>query len=160
MAETSNMTYPYPSCFNSDNPWFVSAYSTDSLRNQTSFLSEQVRDTNAQILAEVGRTSAAELVAIEKIAAAQQISSEKLGAATQLAIEKTAAANQLFAAQNHATMMARMQECCCEIKEKIASDGQQTRDLINSIESDRLRTENANLTARLLALETSSHGNS
>lgn len=53
----------------------------------------------------------------EKLAAKQELLSEKLAAAAQKAAD----------------------DCCCELKERIAADGQKTRDLINAQEVDRLR---------------------
>lgn len=158
MPDMNGNTTPYCGSNNYMDPWASIFFGTDSLRRENLFLSEQTRQQNSEILSSLQHEAGALTVAIEKIGAATNLAIEKIGAAQILATEKTSAALALQASQNHQTLSAQMAECCCEIKEKIAADGQLTRDLINSIESDRLRTENAQLTARLLALETRSSG--
>lgn len=109
-------------------------------------------------------------LAVEKVGAAGQLTSEKLGAATQLAIEKTAAASilatektaaaaQLFAAQNHAAALAQAAECCCEIKELVREEAGRTRDLVNTIESNRVRDALADAKSEILALRLGAGGN-
>lgn len=86
---------------------------------------------------------------IHKNARDIEVNVEKSGRATELATEKTAAALGLQAATGfsavalaHATNTAAIQmaiaECCCETKELIRAEAGATRDLINSIEKDRL----------------------
>jgi hypothetical protein len=54
---------------------------------------------------------------------------------------KNASAAMLLAVQNQAASMAALAECCCEIKEKITSDGDSTRTLINSIHTNSLERQ-------------------
>lgn len=142
--------YMTASCgFNPFDGWQGLFFATESMRREFSF---SLQSLASQI--ENNRHSA------DFQFASLETQAEKIGAATNLATEKIGAALALQASQNHASLAAQIAECCCEVKEKIASDGQQTRDLINSIESDRLRTENQQLQARLLALEVQrGHGN-
>jgi hypothetical protein len=58
---------------------------------------------------------------------------------------------QLQAQTNAAAAAAQLAECCCELKEKIGSDGQKTRDLINSITEQNLRDRAAKAEANLAA---------
>jgi len=51
----------------------------------------------------------------------------------------------ILSLQNKADSDAKAAECCCELKEKIGSDGQQTRDLMNSIDRERLRDQTERL---------------
>lgn len=48
---------------------------------------------------------------------------------------------QLQATTNAAAAAAQLAECCCELKEKITAEAVETRALINTIESNRLRDE-------------------
>ncbi len=73
---------------------------------------------------------------VERNGRSAELATEKTGAATILAIEKTAAAAALA-----------LQECCCEIRTKIAEDGEKTRALVSQIDRERLQ-------ARLAVLET------
>ncbi len=65
-----------------------------------------------------------------------ELATEKTGAATILAIEKTAAAAALA-----------LKDCCCELKETVREQGDQTRALVSQIDRERLQ-------ARLAVLET------
>lgn len=143
MAEMNGNMY-YPGCaVGGSDAWAPLFFATESMRREFSFSAEALRshiDSN--------RNSA------DRQFAELGVQAEKTAAANILAVEKTGAANQLEAAKNSAAILAQIAECCCEIKEKIASDGQHTRDLINSIERDRLATQNHDLKAQLLALQT------
>lgn len=66
---------------------------------------------------------------------------ERNASAVALAFKDAA----ILALQNKADSDAKAAECCCELKEKIGSDGQQTRDLINSIDRERLRDQSERL---------------
>lgn len=48
---------------------------------------------------------------------------------------------QLQAQTNAAAAAAQLAECCCELKEKITAEAVATRDLINTVESNRLRDD-------------------
>lgn len=111
----------------------------------------------------------ATIVAIEKNGAANSLAAEKIGAANQLAVEKTGSANilagyqnfaalQLQACNNHADAMAATAKCCCETKELIAAQNQQTRDLVNDIERSRNATDLADAKQEIL-IATLSRGN-
>lgn len=115
-------------------------------------------------------------IAVEKNGAANELATEKTAAATQLAnslafsntqnllisgfkdgrydAAVNAAASALAAATNTAAIQASLAECCCEIKEKITSDGQITRDRIDEIndlqQAVRLQVANAELIANKL----------
>lgn len=142
MAEMNGTAY-MPGCgAGLFDPWQSMFFATESMRREFSFSAQSIRDH-----IDSNRNSA------DRQFSDIGIQAEKTAAATNLAIEKTAAASQLLATQNTSAILAQMAECCCEIKEKIAADGQQTRDLINSIEQDRLRTLNSDLKAQLLALQ-------
>lgn len=91
-------------------------------------------------------------VAVEKTSAAAQLTIEKTASASQLAVEKLGSASQLFAAQNHAAALAQAAACCCEIKELVRAENGQTRDLINSVEANRVRAELADAKNELLAI--------
>lgn len=78
------------------------------------------------------------------------------------AAEKTACQNQmqtllqfkdqtLLAEKIAAQASRELAECCCEIRQEIAADGQKTRDLVNQQEVDRLR-ERASKAEQALAL--------
>lgn len=92
-------------------------------------------------------------VAIERTSASGQLVTETNAAANLLAIKEAALSLQLQASQNHASLSAQMAECCCDVKSTILADGQKTRDLINSIEADRLRSVNHDLKSELLAIK-------
>ena len=61
----------------------------------------------------------------------------------------TSAAIQNQAAMHYAATSNQISQQTCEIKQTVAADGQATRALINSIETDRLRTELADAKLRL-----------
>jgi hypothetical protein len=157
MADMANCTANYSHSYGCDNPWFVGSQIADSLRREHAFISEQMRDQLTDILSTEERNSGALTVAIEKTGAANALAIEKTAAANALATQNVAATLTLQASQNHATLLAQLKDCCCEIQRVVIEDGQKTRDRIDSIEADRLRTDNAALTARLLALETRGH---
>lgn len=69
----------------------------------------------------------------------QALLSEKLACKQELLSEKLAAA-----------AAAQLAECCCELKEKMSAEAGETRELINRIETDRLR-DKANVAEAKLA---------
>jgi len=70
---------------------------------------------------------------------------------SELRADRHAAAQALLSEKLAAQAAAKAAECCCEIKEKIAADGQKTRDLINSITEQNLRDRAAKAEAGLAA---------
>lgn len=84
-----------------------------------------------------------------------EVNVEKSGRANELATEKTAAATALALATNTAAILAAQATCCCEIKELVRADGQATRDLINSLNTQNLQAQLAAMTneANLLKLK-------
>lgn len=60
-------------------------------------------------------------------------------AALQLDATKNAAASALAAAVNQAATLAAIAECCCETKELIRAENEETRNLINSNTIQHLR---------------------
>lgn len=112
------------------------------------------------------KIGAANQLAIEKTAAASQLVTEKIGAANLLANEKTAAANQLAIQQNFASLqlqacedkaqvLAKLAECCCELKEGQAN----TNALILKTDADRIRDELQQCRNELLASSLRGNGN-
>jgi hypothetical protein len=73
------------------------------------------------------------------------VQAEKLAAAALLDSTKNAAAATLLATQLAATAAAQLAECCCELREKITKDGDETRELINASEKERMREKIARL---------------
>ena len=143
-----NGTIPmYSHAYGSTDPWAMLFFATDSLRSELTNTNNIVSDHAHRIDVNVHQTAAATQVAIERTATANA-----------LAIERLSGGLCLQAANNHAAMLSKLAECCCEIKQKIDDEGHATRELINSIEADRLRTENNQLQARLLALEIRGNG--
>lgn len=61
------------------------------------------------------------------------VEAAKNAAAVEVQAEKLAAASILDATKNAAAAAAQLAACCCEIKEKIGSDGDETRALLNGI---------------------------
>jgi hypothetical protein len=143
-----NGTIPmYSHAYGSADPWAMLFFATDSLRseltNTNNIVSEQAHRIDVNVL---------------QTAAATQVAIERTATANALAIERISGALCLQAANNHASILSKLAECCCEIKQKVDDEGHTTRELINSIEADRLRVENNQLQARLLALEIRGNG--
>ncbi len=65
--------------------------------------------------------------------------------------EKLAAHQELLAEKLAAAAAAQAAECCCELKEKIGAEADETRALINRIETDRLRDKAAKAENQLAA---------
>lgn len=63
--------------------------------------------------------------------------------------DRLAAAAQLAAAQNQAATLAAIAECCCEQKELTRDQANQTRDLINNLNTQRLQDEINSLKLRV-----------
>jgi hypothetical protein len=149
MAETNGSTY-----WNGCDPcaasnWQTMFHGADSMRREFSFNSQSLRDH-----IDSNRNS------MDAHFSSLSAQAEHIGGGLGVAIEKIAAASQLQGAQNTASILAALAACCCDVKEKIASDGQQTRDLINGIERERLAVQTHQLQAELLAIKYShGHGN-
>lgn len=108
----------------------------------------------------VEKTAAATSLSVEKTAAANQVALSKLMTDLSLShalatantdninlgnfkdalfyASQNATASALASANSTAAILAAQAACCCELKEKIASNGEKTRDLIASNESLRL----------------------
>jgi len=69
------------------------------------------------------------------------VQADKLWYQTNLQAQTNASAAVLLATQNQAAILAAQAECCCELKEKITAEAVETRALINTIESNRIRDE-------------------
>lgn len=106
----------------------------------------------------VEKTAAAVNLAVEKTAAAGILEASKNSAAALLDSSKNAAAAALAAATNTASILAKQEDCCCELKELIREDGQKTRDLINSIQSTNLAVQLSDAKAEILALKIKAGG--
>lgn len=112
-------------------------------------------------------TSHATAIAVEKTGAASALATEKVGAAAILDASKNTA-NILLSAQlaatnsnnaiatgfkdaailsltQHQIALAQAAECCCEIKEKIAEDGEKTRILMQQFNTASLLAESTKL---------------
>lgn len=129
----------------------------DIMFNQR-FEGEHLRDAIFDNGVAIEKNGMGNLLATEKVAAAINLAVEKIGSATSLAVEKTAAASQLQAAQNHALALAQAAECCCEIKELVREEAGRTRDLINTIESNRVRDALTDAKTEILALRLGAGG--
>lgn len=81
-----------------------------------------------------------------------EVNVEKSGRASELATEKTAAAinvamvtgfkdGALAAATNTAAILAAQAACCCELKELIREEANETRDLINALNTQNLQAQ-------------------
>lgn len=144
--------------------WYHGISDKDQLFATAIDAGERTRDVLGAIadsIVATEKTGAATALAAEKIGAAGVLESAKNAAALHVQIANvgsaaaaTAAANQqaammyantnasaaiLFASQNQATLAAQIAECCCETKE-----------LIRSIESERVRDQLALLQTQFM----------
>lgn len=149
MADANGTMPGYPYTYDCYRPLSVELFATDSLRRDLVNQTETIRSGLNNVISAVDHVGSANALAIRDSAAATSLAIQQTSSATLAAIDRTASSAQLQASQNFAALSKQMSECCCEIKEKIASDGQQTRDLINRLETDRLLAENAELRAEL-----------
>lgn len=153
------------------------AATTEEGRNLSNLLAQLARDVQAsgrsveKDICDIGRNLAQDLCGTKYDLG---IAIERNGRSAELATEKTAASitlqNQLIAtntqnlmingfkdarfdaATHHADLAAKLAECCCELKEKIAADGESTRALVNTFERDRAARDFASAQAEIAYL--------
>lgn len=123
------------------------------------FEGRATHDDVAEVNVAVEKIGAAALLATEKTSAAVNLAIEKVGAAGQLANAQQFAALQFQAAQLAAEAARQAAECCCETKELIREEAGKTRDLVNTIESNRVRDLLADAKSEILALRLAGTGN-
>ncbi len=111
-----------------------------SIENAKDRLSDAIASGTNRTLEQFGLTG----VLIQKVAG--ELSTQAVLNAKDGIIDsaKNAAAATLLAVQNQAAVMAKLCECCCEIREAIRSDGDETRELMNTLarrDSERRETD-------------------
>lgn len=130
-------------------------HGTEEAQENYARLQKQVSDNNtatalgfkdAQALAY--QVEGRALLEAAKNANALGVQADKLWYQTNLQAQTNAAAAVLLATQNQAAILAAQAECCCELKEKITAEAVETRALINTIESNRIRDELASCKAQ------------
>jgi|ERR1700722_4556609 len=116
----------------------ASAISVQS-QSETNQLSDQA--TNNANLSSVQATNNFNLSGVQAQTNANLASVQAVGFAMSADIsrQKFAYEGQLQAQTIAAAAAAKAAECCCELKSAILSDGQKTRDLLNSITEQNLR---------------------
>ena len=130
--------------------------STQEIINQVNALSPQIMQGffNSQIQTLNSQNAVTGAVAESKFALSQQFDGHATQAAitaceTQNLINTTTAATQNQAAMHYAATSNQTAQQTCDIKQTVLADGNVTRALINSIETDRLRTELADAKVRI-----------
>jgi hypothetical protein len=130
--------------------------STQDVINQVNALSPQIMQGffNAQIQTLNSQNAVTGAITDSKFAISQQLDGHATQAAitaceTQNLINTTSAAGLNQAAMHYAATSNQMAQQTCDIKQTVLADGNVTRALINSIETDRLRTELADAKVRI-----------
>lgn len=130
--------------------------STQDIINQVNALSPQIMQGffNAQIQTLQSQNAVTGAVTDTKFAISQQLDGHATDAAiancdTKNLINTTSAALQNHAAMQYASITNQLSAQTCQIEKTVVADGQSTRALINSIETDRLRTELADAKVRI-----------
>lgn len=145
----------------------------DRLHLDSDFLGAAIRDLDVAI----ERTGRSAELATEKIGAAGVLASEKHAAAIQLSTRLdfsntqnllisgfkdgrydaavNTAAIQTSAAENACKIQTQLAECCCEIKELVRAEAGVTRELVRSIDADRLADKLSDAKAEIQFLKLS-----
>lgn len=117
--------------------------SRELLQGQTSGFRDLVTTTNT-VRAEVGTGFSAIGVQAEKLSAAQALATNSVGSLVNLAskdIQIAGLKTQLETDAKLCALQAQIAECCCEIKQAVKADGDETRALINGNTVDALRAQ-------------------
>lgn len=116
----------------------------DSIRLESNFTNRLLADAAHANEIATEKTGAATQIGIERTSAANQLATERTFNAIQssMALNYSSLLNNqtvgfkdglITAFQNQAALSQQLAECCCEIKVKIAEDGEKTRALANQI---------------------------
>lgn len=89
-------------------------------------------------------------VAIEKIGAANLQNQERIRAELQLQASVNSAKQELLAAQNHASLLKEISDCCCKLEATILREACASRELAKEIEIRAVRDELADAKMQLL----------